>query len=302
MTTHDDGPDRPQRPTRARRSVLYLPASNARALEKARSLACDSLIIDLEDAVGPGDKEVARKALKAWFTDRPSGTAECVIRVNALASEWGPDDLETAAQCRPDAILLPKVERPGDILEATAILADLETGTRLWAMVETPRAIADAVAIADTGNRPDSLLDCLVAGTNDLARETGVALPEGRQFMQSWLMQIILAARTAGLDALDGVYNDFRDTAGYQSECETGRLMGFDGKTLIHPAQIEAANAAFGAGAEDIAAAQAIVDAFALPENTGKGVLQLDGRMVERLHLEQAEKLLARAALQHNPK
>ncbi|MCP5001078.1 MAG: CoA ester lyase [Hyphomicrobiales bacterium] len=300
MTSPDGTIAQPDRPARARRSVLYVPASNARAMQKVAGLACDAVIFDLEDAVGPDEKASARAALENWFSDNPPTGKEYVIRVNALVSEWGPDDLETAALCRPDAILLPKVDRAGDILEATAILADLDTDARLWAMMETPLAIADAVAIAGTGNRPDSLLDCLVAGTNDLAKETGVALPDGRQFMQPWLMQIILAARTAGLDALDGVFNDFRDSDGHQSQCKNGRLMGFDGKTLIHPSQIEAANASFGASADEIAAAQIIVDAFAKPQYAGKGVIQLNGKMVERLHLEQAEKLLAKAALQHN--
>jgi citrate lyase subunit beta/citryl-CoA lyase len=157
-------------------------------------------------------------------------------------------------------------------------------------MIETSRAVADVITIAEAGNRPDSRLDCLVAGTNDLAKDTGVALSGGRPFMQPWLMQIILAARLAGLDALDGVYNDFRDAAGFEDECRAARQMGFASKTLIHPEQIDAANAAFGASAAELAAAQAVVDAFAGPQNAGKGVIQVNGKMVERLHLEQAQR------------
>ena len=295
MTPANIGSHTPGRPVRARRSVLYLPASNGRAMDKARSLACDSLVFDLEDAVGPHDKSAARDALETWFADRPGNGVELVIRINALNSEWGPDDLEAAIRCRPDAVLLPKVERAGDLLEAGAILEAHGADIRLWAMIETPRAVADAVVIAESGNAPGGRLDCLVIGSNDLAKDTGIVLPQGRPFLQTWLMQILLAARVAGLDALDGVYNDFRDAAGFAAECRSGRLMGFDGKTLIHPSQIGPANAAFGAHEDDIAAARAVVAAFADPQNAGKGVLQLDGRMVERLHLEQAQKLLARA-------
>ena len=301
MTPLHNTADAPERPVRARRSVLYVPASNARAMQKIAGLDCDAVIFDLEDAVGPDDKVPARTALQDWFSQYQVDDKENVIRINALVSDWGPDDLEMAARVHPDAVLLPKVNRAGDILEAEAILDDLGSGTRLWAMIETPRAIADAVAIAETGNRPDSRLDCLVAGTNDLAKDTGIVLPGGRPFMQPWLMQIILAARLAGLDALDGVYNDFRDAEGHRTECETARLMGFDGKTLIHPSQIDAANVAFAPGAAEIAEAQAIVEAFSAPQNSGKGVIQIDGAMVERLHLEQAERLLAKVAARADP-
>ncbi len=295
MTHQSDMPSQAGRPIRARRSVLYLPASNARALEKAKDLACDSLIFDLEDAVGPNDKAMARQALKVWFENRPSGGVEHVIRINALASEWGPDDLEMAILCQPDAVLLPKVERIGDLLEAIAIVDEHGADIRIWAMIETPRAVADVVTIAESGDAHGDRLDCLVVGSNDLSKDTGIPLPQGRAYMQSWLMQIVLAARVAGLDALDGVYNDFRDAEGFETECRTARLMGFDGKTLIHPSQIGPANTAFGASQEDIAAARAIIAAFSDPQNDGKGVIQINGKMIERLHLEQARKLLARA-------
>ncbi|MEM9104437.1 MAG: CoA ester lyase [Pseudomonadota bacterium] len=295
MKRKPDNPKQNSRPIRARRSVLYLPASNDRALDKSKTLACDSLIFDLEDAVGPNDKEMARNALTDWFAEGPGNGVEHVIRINALTSTWGPDDLEAAIKCRPDAVLLPKVNRIGDVLEASAILEEHNSDIRLWAMIETPRAIADVVAIAEAGSAPGGRLDCLVVGSNDLAKDTGIPLPEGRAFMQSWLMQIVLAARVAGLDALDGVYNDFRDADGFEAECQAARLMGFDGKTLIHPSQIEPANRAFGASDADIATARTIVDGFADPQNAEKGVIQINGKMVERLHLEQAKKLLARA-------
>ena len=301
MTDNRDTDAPSERPVRARRSVLYVPASNERAMQKVSGLSCDAVIFDLEDAVGPDDKKPARAALENWFSKRSDDGREYVIRINTLTSEWGPDDLEIAVGCGPDALLLPKVERAGDVLEVSAMLSDLGSRARIWAMMETPRAIADAVAIAETAIAADARLDCLVVGSNDLAKETGVALPAGREYMQPWLMQVILAARIAGLDALDGVYNDFRDLEGHRSECEVGNLMGFDGKTLIHPTQIEAANDAFGADVEQIADARAIVDAFAAPQNAGKGVIQISGRMVERLHLEQAEKLLAKAAAQTRP-
>ncbi|MDA4845371.1 HpcH/HpaI aldolase/citrate lyase family protein [Hoeflea poritis] len=300
MTHAQDKTAKQARPVWARRSVLYIPANNARAMEKAEGLCCDSVIFDLEDAVGPDDKDEARRALSKWFAAARNREKEYIIRINALSSPWGREDLEAACACRPSAILLPKVNAAGDIEQAEALLSQCDDsgGVRLWAMMETPRGIANAISIADAGLKTGSRLDCFVVGTNDLAKETGVAIPEGRRFMTSWLMQIVLAARAAGLDALDGVYNDFRDTEGFRAECAEGRLMGFDGKTLIHPLQIEPANAAFGLSPQAIVDAREIAQAFAMPENKGKGVIRINGRMVERLHLEQAEKLLKKAATQ----
>lgn len=288
------------RPARFRRSVLYVPANRARAAQKAAGLDCDAIIHDLEDSVGPDEKDRARAALEERLTGDSPPNKERIVRINPLTSEWGRNDLATAVRLQPDVILLPKVNGPADIDEAEAALR--KTGAkpdiRLWAMVETPRGIANALAIADTASRPDARLDCLVIGTNDLAKETGLVLPEGRRFMTAWLMQAVLAARAAGIDILDGVYNDFRDKDGFLAECAEGRLMGFDGKTLIHPAQIDAANEAYGAGEKAVAEARAIVEAFSRPENAGKGVIQIGGRMIERLHLEQARTLLAKAGMQ----
>jgi citrate lyase subunit beta/citryl-CoA lyase len=218
-----------------------------------------------------------------------------IVRINPLAGEWGDDDLAAALACAPDAVLLPKVDTARDILEAGDALDDAgaPADMKIWAMIETPKALLNLGAIAELGRDPASRLACFVAGTNDLAKETGVS---DRRYLTPWLMQMVLAARAGGLDLLDGVYNDFRDADGFARECAEAAGMGFDGKTLIHPAQIEAANRAFAPSQAAARQARAVVDAFARPENAGKGVIALDGRMVERLHLAQAEKLLAKAA------
>ncbi|WP_187968420.1 HpcH/HpaI aldolase/citrate lyase family protein [Aquibium microcysteis] len=282
---------------RPRRSVLYVPAANEKALAKAPSLACDVVVIDLEDAVAPSAKEEARARLAGVFAGRGEGGPDLVIRVNALSSPWGVDDLAAAAACAPNAILLPKVDGPKDVLAADDLLdsLDADPAIRLWTMIETPKGMLNLGPIAELGRDRAARLACLVAGTNDLAKETGVRMTPDRRWLIAWLQQIVLAARAGGLDALDGVCNDFRDLDAFARECDDGRAMGFDGKTLIHPAQIEPANRAFSPSPDEIAEARAIVDAFALPENVGKGVIQIGGRMVERLHLAQAERLLSRA-------
>jgi citrate lyase subunit beta/citryl-CoA lyase len=218
-----------------------------------------------------------------------------IVRINPLFGEWGNDDLAAAMACAPDAILLPKVDTARDILEAGDALDDAPASddTKLWAMIETPKALLNLGPIAELGRDPASRLACFVAGTNDLAKETGVS---DRRHLIPWLMQMVLAARAGGLDLLDGVYNDFRDADGFARECAEATSMGFDGKTLIHPAQIEVANRAFSPSEAVMKQARAVVDAFARPENAGKGVIALDGKMVERLHLAQAEKLLAKVA------
>ena len=288
---------------RPRRSVLYIPASNDRALAKIAQLACDAVIIDLEDGVAPADKIAVREKLAGIFANRPAANhlgrrCEMVVRINVLASEWGADDLLAAAKFEPDGILLSKVATPRDILEVGDVLDDnfAPDSVKLWAMIETPKAMLNIGAIAELGRDPASRLTCFVAGTNDLVKETGVAATPDRRYLVPWLMQMLLAARAGGLDMLDGVFNDFRDADGFARECAEAAAMGFDGKSLIHPAQIEAANRAFAPSPEALAEARAIKEAFALAENTGKGVIALDGRMVERLHLAQAEKLLAKAA------
>ncbi|MCA0034973.1 HpcH/HpaI aldolase/citrate lyase family protein [Mesorhizobium sp. B263B2A] len=282
---------------RPRRSVLYVPASNDKALAKIAQLSCDAVIIDLEDASAPADKIAARGKLAKIFADADR-RCEMVVRINALSSEWGADDLLAAASCEPDGILLPKVDTPRDLLEAGDVLDDnfVPDSVKLWAMIETPKALLNIGAIAELGRDPASRLDCFVAGTNDLVKDTGVLATPDRRYLVPWLMQMVLAARAGGLDMLDGVANDFRDLDAFARECRESAAMGFDGKTLIHPAQIEAANRAFVPTAQAVAEARAVKDAFSLAENAGKAVIALNGRMVERLHLTQAEKLLAKAA------
>ncbi|RWA65297.1 MAG: CoA ester lyase [Mesorhizobium sp.] len=282
---------------RPRRSVLYMPASNERALAKIASLACDAVIIDLEDGVAPADKIVARGRVVDVLAARPRRRCEMVVRVNPLGSEWGIDDLQAVAKAGPDGILLPKVATPRDILEAGDLLDDnfAPDTVKLWAMVETPKALLNIGAIAELGRDPASRLACFVTGTNDLVKATGISTD--RHYLMPWLMQLVLAARAGGLDVIDGVANDFRDLDGFARECAEAAAMGFDGKSLIHPNQIEPANRAFSPAPEALARARAIRDAFAKPENAGKGVIALDGRMVERLHLAEAEKLLAKAAI-----
>ena len=283
-------------PVRLRRSVLSVPADNQRALAKARELAADAVIFDLEDSVLPDRKAAARDALVRHLAgNRPQG--ETVIRVNAAGSGFGEADLAAALAARPDAILLPKVESPADIQGALDWLAerDAPDELRLWAMIETPRGVVNGPAIAETGRTSGGRLDCFVVGLNDLRKETGVPAFPGRTYLVPWLMQILLAARGSGLDVIDAVFNDFRDPEGFEAECRQGRDMGFDGKMLIHPAQIDAANRHFGLDEAAVEEARAIIEAFALPDNAGKGVINLHGRMVERLHLEQAMRIAAKA-------
>lgn len=282
---------------RPRRAVLYVPASNEKAIAKLPTLACDTVIFDLEDAVGPDEKAAARERLRAWFAARPAGGPECVIRINALSSEWGTEDLLAARACSPDAILLPKINTPRDIHDFDDAMdeTDAPPEIRLWIMVETPKAMLNIGALAEFGRDPAARLDCFVAGTNDLVKETGVLATPDRRYLNNWLLQMVLAARAGGLTVLDGVSNDFRDLDAFARECAEGAAMGFDGKTLIHPAQIEPALKAFSPSVEAVAEAEAVRAAFALPENAGKGVISIAGKMVERLHLAQAERLLARA-------
>lgn len=287
-------------PLRLRRSLLSVPASNVRALEKSSSLACDGIIFDLEDSVAPEKKAEAREALRRHFAglDRAPGQ-ERIIRINAFSSSDGPDDLEAVLACTPDAILLPKVSEPQDVLAVADWLSDqgADETPRLWAMIETPAAILNLAEIAEVGRTSGGRLDCLVLGLNDLRLATGIADVPGRPYLVPLLMQAIVAARASGLDVIDSVFNGFTDLGPFAAECEQGRQMGFDGKMLIHPAQIEPANRAY--GVPDAAAAEArdIAAAFALPENQGKGAISLNGRMVELLHLDQAKRLLAKADL-----
>ncbi|GHD17486.1 citryl-CoA lyase [Tianweitania populi] len=273
------------------RSVLYVPAANQKALAKIADLAADAIILDLEDAVAPDQKATARNNLARFFEKRPD--KRLIIRINAMSTEWGADDLAAAKACKPNAILLPKVDSPRDILETDDALdeGDAPKRIRLWAMIETPKAMMNIGAIAALGRDRAARLACLVAGTNDLAKDTGIRMTPDRRYLMPALSQMVMAARAGNLTVLDGVSNDFRDLDAFSAECSEGRNMGFDGKTLIHPAQIEPANRAFAPSEEDVAEAEAIVQAFAA--DPAQGVIQINGRMIERLHLAQAEKLLA---------
>lgn len=278
------------------RSVLYVPAANEKALAKASFLPADRLIIDLEDAVAPAAKAGARDAARRYFATLPDDSPRPILRINALAGEWGADDLELAKACRPGGILLPKVDTPRDILDLDDQLDETDTPRRIriWAMIETPRAMLNIGAIAALGRDRAARLQGLIAGTNDLAKDTGIELTADRRYLMPALSHIVIAARAGGLLAIDGVCNDFKDIERFSAECSEGRNMGFDGKTLIHPAQIEPANRMYSPTPEQVAEAQSVVSAFAADPSAN--VLQIEGRMVERLHLAQAERLLARAA------
>jgi citrate lyase subunit beta/citryl-CoA lyase len=284
-------------PIRPRRSALYMPGSNARAIEKARTLPADVVIFDLEDAVAPDVKEQAREQVRAAVSAGGFGRRELVIRINALETSWGKADLAAAAAAAPDAILVPKVSSAETLAAVGLRLRELGAAerTRVWAMIETPLAILHAEAIASAARDVDTRLACLVMGTNDLAKDTRTRLLPGRAAMLPWMMTALAAARAHGIDILDGVYNNLSDVEGFRAECEQGRDCGFDGKTLIHPDQIAAANEIFAPSVEEVDNARAIVAAFEQPENAGKGAISLNGRMVERLHAEMARRTLALA-------
>lgn len=271
--------------------MLCLPASNTKALAKLAILDCDATIYDLEDAVAPDMKAQAREALVGHFAAGPKAGVEHVVRINALSTPWGALDLAAVATCRPDAVLVPKVETADDLAAVAERLDAAGLGAaRLMAMIETPKGVLNAAAIAEA-HAPR--LAALIVGLNDLRKETRVPRARDRHVLTPWLMQVVLAARAFGVSPIDSVSNDFRDLEVFDGECQEGRAMGFDGKMLIHPAQIEAANRRFGPSAEEIAEAEKIVAAFQMPEAEGQGAIKVDGEMVERLHLAEAEKLLS---------
>jgi len=283
---------------RPRRSVLYMPGSNERALEKAKSLDSDAVIFDLEDAVAMDAKAQARDQVCAAVVAGGYGKRELAIRINDLSTPWGRDDLIAAIAAKPDAILVPKVSEPADIEAVEEIMSErgADEETRLWAMMETPLAMLNARDIAATAAAPGGRLVCFIMGTNDLAKETRAKLGGDRQAMMSWLSTCVAAARAYGLDVVDGVYNDIRNETGLRAEAGQGRDLGMDGKTLIHPSQIEPTNQVFSPSEEEVTWAEKVIAAFDLPENQGKGVATVDGRMVELLHAEMAKRTLAVAA------
>jgi citrate lyase subunit beta/citryl-CoA lyase len=276
---------------RPRRSVLYMPASNAKAIDKARTLDCDGVILDLEDAVAPDAKETARAQAVEAVKAGGFGRREVVIRVNGLDTPWGDDDLRAAVEAGPDAILVPKVNDSADVARYDGRIARAPEKTRLWAMIETCRCLFHLDGIGSAAKT--SRLDCLVMGTNDLAKEMGARITPGREPFLAALGLSVAAARANGLSIMDGVYNGIDDAAGFEAICEQGLAFGFDGKTLIHPSQVEPCNRVFTPSETEVAYALAVIAAYALPENAAKGAIRVEGRMAERLHLAQAEKLVA---------
>jgi len=273
------------------RSVLYMPGSNPRALEKAQSLPADALILDLEDAVAPTEKESARALVCAEDRVRSYGLRQVLIRINALDTTWGAEDLIAAGEAAPDGILIPKVNTAADIQSVATALDRVPERTRLWAMMETPLSILNAQDIAQAHPR----LAGFVLGTNDLIKELGAQFTPERAPVLSSLSTCLLAARANGLTCVDGVYNAFKDADGLRAECEQGRALGFDGKTLIHPAQIDITNEVFAPSQDDLDLAKRQIEAFDAATASGAGVAVVDGRIVENLHIKTARKTLAKA-------
>lgn len=277
---------------RPRRSCLYMPGANTRALEKARELPADTLILDLEDAVAPEAKEEARAAILAAVKAGGYGQREIVIRMNGLDTPWGHDDLRAIATSGAHAVLAPKVTSPRDIERLSTLLkeAGAPETMALWVMIETPLAILSIkdIAAASIGTH----LTTFVMGTNDLAKEYRARMTPDRLAFQTALQLSVAAARAYGLTAIDGVYNDIKNESGFRDECEQGRDLGFDGKTLIHPSQLEEANRIFAPSPHDVEQAKAVIEAFADPANAGKGVLKVNGKMTELLHLEEARRVV----------
>lgn len=282
--------------SRPLRSVLYMPASNARAMAKARTLDCDAVALDLEDAVAPEAKAEARAALLAEVQAGGFGHRRLIARINALATPWGHDDLQALAAAPVETVLAPKVDDAADITALSSAMdaAGFTPDVALWVMIETPRAVLSLERIAACA--ATTRLRGFVLGLNDLAKDSGIAQLPGRAAFLPVLTLAVLAARAHGLLILDGVCNAIEDQSLLEAECQQARDSGFDGKTLIHPAQIDVCNRVFAPSPQDIAEAQAIVAAFADPANAGKGALRVNGKMAELLHLAQAERLLAKAA------
>ncbi len=274
---------------RPRRSVLYMPSSNAKALDKARSIPCDAIIFDLEDAVAPDAKPAAREAAAAAVGSGGYGGRELTIRCNGLGTPWGADDIAAAGAARPSAVVIPKVGSRAEVdMIAAALDAAGGSDTAIWAMIETPTAIFDVRQIASHPR-----VAVLVMGTNDLAREIGAPQVPGRSNLVPYLATAVLAAREAGKVILDGVYNDVRDDAGFAVECQQGVQMGFDGKTLIHPGQVDPCNAAWSPTDDEVDYSRRVIEAFSAAEAEGRGVITVDGRMIENLHVANARRTLA---------
>jgi len=274
-----------------RRSVLYMPGANDKALEKAKMLAADAVIFDTEDSVAPDAKVDARDKVAAAVASGDYGRRELTIRVNSIETEWFEADIRSAAAAGPSGVVVPKISSVADVATVERLLesAGAPDHTRIWAMLETPAAMVNAVDIATCSER----LEVLVMGTNDLAKELHAALVPGRHPLLWGLATCVNAARFAGKVILDGVYNDIKNGAGFADECRQGAEMGFDGKTLIHPSQLDAANAAFAPSPAEVETARRVIEAFEAGIAEGKGVIQLDGKMIENLHVANAQRALA---------
>jgi len=281
---------------RPRRSVLAMPGSNARAIEKARTLPTDVVLIDLEDGTAPAAKAASRESVAAAVAARGFGAREVVVRINPPETEDGEADLAALAPAAPDAILVPKVKSSDALIAVGSRLRRLgaPAATRVWAMIETPMAVVNVAEIAGAARDVDGRLGALVIGPNDLLKASRIR-PPGRAALMPWLMNVLAAARAYEIEAIDGVFTDLTDAAGFEAECVQGRDLGFDGKMLIHPSQIGPANAAFAPDAEEVAQARRIAAVFDALENHRLGVVAVDGRMVERLHVEAARRTLALA-------
>lgn len=281
-------------PFKPRRTALYLPAINARAVAKARTLPVDIVILDLEDAVAPERKEEARNAAVAAAQEGGFGDRELIIRANGLDTPWWRDDLVAAARSGADGVLVPKVGSAADIARCGELLRDAPAGLSLWAMIETCAAVIalPAIAAAAEGSR----LAAMILGTNDLAKEMRAAFTPDRLAFLPILTSAVVAARAHGLIVLDGVCNDFQDIDRFEAECRQGLVLGFDGKTIIHPRQVDPCNAVYSPAPDEVRWAERIITAFDAPDHAGKGVMQIDGQMVERLHLDDARRVQATAA------
>jgi citrate lyase subunit beta/citryl-CoA lyase len=280
---------------RPRRSHLFMPGSNPRALEKARTVAADGIILDLEDAVAPDAKGIARDAIAQTLNAGGFGKREVIIRINALDSPWWIDDVTMAGRAKPDGILVPKISSVEDLSAVADRLSDIgaDMSIKVWAMIETSRAILHAEELAAASRDSENRLAGFVFGPNDIARETRIRMMPGRAAMLPMITHCVLATRLHGLEILDGPYSNFSDTEGFIAEAEQGRDIGFDGKTLIHPSQIEACNKVFTPPDDEVAQARRIIAAFEQPENAKRGAIQLDGKMVERLHADMAKRTIA---------
>ena len=282
---------------RPRRSLLFMPGSNARALEKARALPADGIILDLEDSVAPEAKALARDQIAQAITAGGFGKREVWIRTNALDTAWWSDDVKMSASAKPDGILVPKVSSVADLRTIAASLRETNADPRLrlWTMIETARAVLHAEELAAASRDVEPRLSGFVFGPNDISRETRIRMQPGRAIMLPMITHCILATRAYGLEIFDGPYSDFSDVNGFGQECTQARDLGFDGKTLIHPGQIAACNTIFTPPAEEVARARKIIAAFELPENASRGAISLDGQMVERLHADMAARTIALA-------